>query len=104
MAIESPIQIPQKAVSSALELLSSMEPAPLAMHWEYQDAAETVLFVVNVPDQSEASVITNYFSQVIPALSALIPSTEDPSRWMVIFQDSAGHLITSCVAEDQYAI
>jgi hypothetical protein len=98
------MQIPQKTVSASLDLLSRMEPAPLALYWEYQDAAESVLFVVNVDYQSESSVKSNYFRQVVPALNALIPATHDPAGWMVIFQDSTGHLITSCMGNDEYAI
>ena len=104
MAIESTSRIQDQTVKTAIALLACMEPRPLAIHAELQDAAETVLFLVNLNDQSEASVMATYFKQTIPALTALIPENDDPARWMVVFQDSTGHLITSCVGRDEYAI
>ncbi|WP_449447558.1 hypothetical protein [Thermomonas brevis] len=104
MATESSSQIQDKTVNAAIDGLSCMNPLPLAVRAELQDEAETVLFLVNVTDQSETSVAATYFKQVIPSLNALIPENEDPARWMVVFQDSTGHLITSCVGRDEYAI
>ena len=96
-------QIPQTAIDRALDLLARLEPAPLAIRWEYQDNASTVLFLVNLEDQTEASVMSVYFPQVAAALGAVIPGTSALPKWMVVFQDSTGHLITSCTAQDNGA-
>ena len=95
-------QIPQQSVDSALQILSALEPLPLALYWEYQDAATTVLFVVNVADQSASSVEQTYFKQLVPSLCALIPDPETgplPS-WMVVFQNQASRTITACCSQD----
>ena len=94
------LPISDEQIRKALEGLAGLQPSPTALHWEYQDAATTVLFVVNVPDQSEASVAENYIGRVVPMLCALIPESGDLPAWMVIFQDSTGHLMTSCTAQD----
>ncbi|MDI9239100.1 hypothetical protein QLQ15_09280 [Lysobacter sp. LF1] len=90
------LPISEEQTRKALELLSRLQPPPLALYWEYQDAATSALFVVSVPDQSEAAVVETYFGQVVPHLRNLIPESGETPAWMVIFQDSTGHLITSC--------
>jgi hypothetical protein len=93
-------EIPMAEVEAALGLLSNLAPPVLSMYWEYQDGATSVLFEVRVEDQPESAVEQTYFGQVVPGLSELIPAGDDPMRWMVVFQDSTGHLITSCSAAD----
>ena len=95
-------QIPQQSVDSALRVLSALEPTPLALYWEYQDVATTVLFVVNVADQSASSVEQTYFKQLVPQLCALIPDPETGPlpAWMVVFQDQASKTITVCCSQD----
>jgi hypothetical protein len=95
-------RIPLENVYSALQILSDLVPPPLAMYWEYQDDRATVLFVVNVADQTESSIEQTYFKQLMAPLSNLIPETDLLPAWMLIFQDSTGHLIASCCAGDPY--
>jgi len=92
-------RIPQASVDSALQVLSALEPSPLALYWEYQDGGATVLFVVTVASQSESSVEQVYFNQLVPSLCSLIPDT-GRLPWMVVFQDQAGKTITACCSHD----
>jgi hypothetical protein len=94
------LRISQEQVDEALGLLSRLEPAPVALSWEFQDNATVVLFRVNVAEQSESSVSRTYFNQVVPPLCALFPESGDLVAWMVIFQDPTDHLITSCSVGD----
>jgi hypothetical protein len=91
-------QIPQQSVDSALQVLSALDPMPLAL--EYQDAAATVLFIMAVAAQSQASVEQTYSHQIEPRLCALIPETGKLPAWMVIFQDQSGQTIGSCFAQN----
>ena len=102
--IPSDEKIPRADIDRALETLKAITPAPLSITWDYLDASTSVLFVLRVADQTESSVRQTYFGQVVPRLSELIPESDDPLRWMVLFQDSTGHLITSCGAMDGGAI
>ena len=92
-------QIPQKSVDAALQVLSALEPSPLALYWEYQDAGATVLFVVTLAAQSASSVEQGYFKQLVPSLCGLMPET-GRLPWMVVFQDQAGKTITACCSHD----
>ena len=93
--------IPQQCVDSALQVLSTLEPMPLALYWEYQDDAATVLFVVTVPSQSQTSVEQTYAQQIAPSLCALITETGTLPAWIVVFQDQSGQTIGSCFAQHQ---
>jgi hypothetical protein len=95
-------QIPQQSVDSALQVLSALDPMPLALYWEYQDVAATVLFVMTVAAQSQASVEQTYSHQIEPRLCALIPETGKLPAWMVVFQDQSGQTIGSCFAQNLY--
>ena len=93
-------RIPQQSVDSALQVLSALEPKPLALYWEYQDDAATVLFVVTVQSQSQASVELTYAQQIEPSLCALIPETGTLPAWMVVFQDQSDQTIGSCFSQN----
>ena len=93
-------RIPQQSIDSALQVLSALEPMPLALYWEYQDAAATVLFVVTIAAQSQTSVEQTYAQQIERQFCALIPETGTLPTWMVVFQDQSGKTIGCCSAQD----
>jgi hypothetical protein len=79
-------------------------PPALSIEWEYLDSATGVLFVLKVADQTESTIRQAYLHQIVPQLSELIPESDDPMRWMVVFRDSTGHFITDLAAYHRDAI
>jgi hypothetical protein len=91
------IKLKESDAKAAYELLKELIGKNHEIHWEFQDAAETILFVVRGWPHGQDELIEHIGKIIMPFFDKWFPPQEEEYTWMVTFfqaeNDCSGVLI-----------